>query len=330
MTKYKHIKFDGKKSPYNPDWIMVRENCSREEAEIFIAKYKKNKATTLENFIRKYGEKEGKMRFENFQNASVSRKPEKFKSKEEYDFFNRSNSPRCPEFWLSRNLAKNIREARRMVSEYQLTNSGVHLKHYISRGYSQEEAIKLLMNINSKKIVKFKMITYKYLMNEKGLTPFDSYLITSLLKGRLFKDNAVLINNLNFSWYESFTKSEDKISFVINNLNTTLQILKQCVLKHSPLTIYRTIVLSLSNEHDLSDLDGYNEIDEYGRAYEMDHIYSIKDGFDNDIDPILIAKKCNLRFIPKQDNGKKWRYSAITLDELFERIANENNENTQS
>lgn len=322
--------FNGKKSPYNPDWVMVRDNCSREEAEKIIADYKRSKATTLENFIRKHGEEKGRELFAKFQKTSVSRKPEMFKTKEEYDYFNRSNTPRCPEYWLSRNLATSISEARELVSNYQLTNSGTHLNFYLERGYSRDEAIKILLEINKRKIVKFAKISYKYLMNEKKLSTYEAYLINSLIKGKLFKDNLILLNNLDFKWYNNYLKSKDKIDFVLDNLQYTLELLKQCDIKQSDFTIYRTIVLSLSQEHDLSDLKGYKEVDEYGRVYEMDHIYSVKDGYDNQVDPLIVASKQNLRFIPKSDNGKKWKHSHITLTELLKRIQNENSINSTS
>ncbi len=52
-----------------------------------------------------------------------------------------------------------------------------------------------------------------------------------------------------------------------------------------------------------------------------DHLYSIKDGYDNKVDPELLAHPVNCRIVKHYDNNvKKGRKSSITLDELKERI----------
>lgn len=51
-----------------------------------------------------------------------------------------------------------------------------------------------------------------------------------------------------------------------------------------------------------------------------DHLYSIRDGFINNINPDLISHPANCCIKLNLDNQKKWANSEITLDELIIRI----------
>ena len=51
-----------------------------------------------------------------------------------------------------------------------------------------------------------------------------------------------------------------------------------------------------------------------------DHLYSITDGWKNDIDPAIIRHPANCELIPHKENQSKHRRSKITLDELHQRI----------
>lgn len=55
-------------------------------------------------------------------------------------------------------------------------------------------------------------------------------------------------------------------------------------------------------------------------GYTRDHMYSIFDGFKNNIDPKIISHPANCQLITMSENSKKKDKSCITLDELLERI----------
>jgi hypothetical protein len=55
------------------------------------------------------------------------------------------------------------------------------------------------------------------------------------------------------------------------------------------------------------------------KKFHIDHIYSISDGFINNIDYRIIASHHNLRVITKDENLKKGSKSDITSDELLKR-----------
>jgi len=52
----------------------------------------------------------------------------------------------------------------------------------------------------------------------------------------------------------------------------------------------------------------------------LDHMYSISDGFKNNIPPYIIGHINNLVMIPALENIKKNNRSSISKTELFERI----------
>lgn len=66
----------------------------------------------------------------------------------------------------------------------------------------------------------------------------------------------------------------------------------------------------------------FNELIDRGKcgidgAIQIDHIFSIKEGFINNIDPKIIGHKENLRLIPWKENDNKKSRCDITLNELL-------------
>lgn len=69
------------------------------------------------------------------------------------------------------------------------------------------------------------------------------------------------------------------------------------------------------------------EIDPYNlrsRDYHLDHKYSIKDGFINEIPAEIISSKYNLQIISASENSSKQSKSKITIEELYKKYKNEN------
>ena len=52
-----------------------------------------------------------------------------------------------------------------------------------------------------------------------------------------------------------------------------------------------------------------------------DHMYSVKEGFENNVNPDLLSHPANCKLLIHNDNVSKHKASSITLDELKERIA---------
>ena len=55
-------------------------------------------------------------------------------------------------------------------------------------------------------------------------------------------------------------------------------------------------------------------------SYDLDHRYSVYDGFENNVDPKIIAHYKNLECIPSLENRKKNRNSSISLEELLVQV----------
>lgn len=56
------------------------------------------------------------------------------------------------------------------------------------------------------------------------------------------------------------------------------------------------------------------------KANHLDHIYSISQGFKDQINPFFIAHPCNLQMLKAKENKKKNAKCGHTTDELFEKI----------
>ena len=55
------------------------------------------------------------------------------------------------------------------------------------------------------------------------------------------------------------------------------------------------------------------------KEFHLDHIFSIKAGYENNVDPKIIGSVANLRIIPKSENCSKKSNCDIALDELMEK-----------
>lgn len=72
---------------------------------------------------------------------------------------------------------------------------------------------------------------------------------------------------------------------------------------------YASLVMSITRKQDLSLLENFDKprgLCGVPGAYQLDHIVSIKTGFDNNIPASVIGSLENLQFIPWEDNRKKW------------------------
>lgn len=84
---------------------------------------------------------------------------------------------------------------------------------------------------------------------------------------------------------------------------------------------YRRLVDQFTKALDVSQLPGYDKRGLCGieGATQLDHIYSVHDGYMNDIAPHIIGSIINVGFIPWIDNTVKHDKSGMTKQELLER-----------
>lgn len=81
---------------------------------------------------------------------------------------------------------------------------------------------------------------------------------------------------------------------------------------------YKKEVYNLTKKQNIQLLLNYNKRGLCGinGAHQLDHKYSILEGFKNGVNPIIISNICNLEFIPWKENLKKGSDCSITLEKL--------------
>jgi len=86
------------------------------------------------------------------------------------------------------------------------------------------------------------------------------------------------------------------------------------------LVLYKREVIQLSNVNYRLYKDLINPFDlKRGRnKYHIDHIYSVMDGFNNEITPEIIASPINLRMLLERENITKYDNSYLTIEQLYD------------
>jgi hypothetical protein len=83
---------------------------------------------------------------------------------------------------------------------------------------------------------------------------------------------------------------------------------------------YRRKVHYWSEKNDLSVLENYEKRSKTG--YSLDHKYSVRVGFDNNVPPKIMGHIYNLHFIPVKENSSKGTKCLITKEMLYELFKN--------
>lgn len=77
---------------------------------------------------------------------------------------------------------------------------------------------------------------------------------------------------------------------------------------------------NLIKEHGWYSTPGSRKGIKNTNGVSRDHLYSITDGWLNNVPPKIIRHPANCSLIPHTENQSKYKKSKITLDELYERI----------
>jgi predicted nucleic acid-binding Zn ribbon protein len=101
--------------------------------------------------------------------------------------------------------------------------------------------------------------------------------------------------------------------------------------KKTALQMYRAKCAFKFNVYDYPEEFDLYLIEEYGwykasnrgnnlNGISRDHIVSVRYGFDNNIDPAILAHPANCQLLPHSENSSKHSNSDITLEELYQKI----------
>jgi hypothetical protein len=168
-----------KETPYMVSY-WLKKGYNEAESLKQINKYKTDKATSLEGFIKRHGLIEGVNKFEKFKETSLHSKEkyiEKYgenegltkwenflKSKRNNTVFNKS-------YWL--NKGYNDEESEKLRSEFHKKNLNVtSFNYWVDKGYSEEEAISKINELYQKKGVKFRQASKQSLVIFSKVTKY--------------------------------------------------------------------------------------------------------------------------------------------------------------
>lgn len=206
---------------------------------------KEKEKRSLDNFLLIYGEKQGKIKYNNYlllckQNIS-----------------NKSSS-----FYKRKSI---------WSKEY-----------WVSRGYSEEQAIEQIKQHQKK--------------NGK--------------KANLNRKPESRTTNLNYWLSKGY--DEDTAKEKLRERQTTRKNLNE--IKNSLTAYYKEVWYNTNkNKHLVLN------IEKRSTKYHIDHVFSIRDGFDNNVPPEIIGSHINLRILGARENIKKYRKSELSLEELYEK-----------
>lgn len=277
---------------YNADYISARDGISIEEAKQYIKEYKANKATSKENFIKKYGADNGMIRYNSWYNSSL---------KKGVDSSDASNSKRHRAYYLKRGHSEE--QSKSLATAYNKENSPMHLEYYIKRGLSLDYARKKIRAIHDKKIGKD---GYREKLELAGYSTEE---INKLIKFSRGNCSRKKLGDKGFE--ERILKARQ--TFEKNGHWIPLKDM-------SDYSLYRRAVWYYTNVNSLHEMKHHDKrglAGVYG-AYQLDHKYSIQQGYINGISPELIGSAKNLEFIPWEENAKKQSACSIEIEELHE------------
>ena len=286
-------KFPKRGVAYIPEYISLRNNISIPCALKYINEYKINKATSKEGFIKRHGKTSGLSKFSKFQQTSrQSTSDEWFKQRYGSEWESKKSlamklrSKWCVEYWISKGQTEI--EATQSVSEHQIATAGANRTYWDSLGLSSDEVDIILARINQAKGY-----------NKRNRTKWQK--------------------NYGSEWKEKYREYSDQYRkdmeflgvWIANDLKSEWQ-------KYHSLCWYYTNQSVFQNE--------VLNIEKRSTEWHLDHKYSIKQGFIDEIDPKIIGSAINLEIIHKLQNCSKKAKCSIDINHLNEAYHNYENQ----
>lgn len=283
---------------YDSYYYTLKYNISLKEAEERIQEFKSKKATSLKGFIARHGEIQGKILFEEFQKTSataINKVREKFKIeygddwRVEFDAHRKERSKFCKEFYLKNGDSEEV--AIKKAYEFNLKHCGGRRQFYIDKGYSEDEIDTILEKIAKKRSENSSrsIKNYKKKYGNDWLIEFRN------------SQNQYRKRMEGWGYWVPLENLDDFVRYKRNVDSFT----EQSILESPELFKLRS------------------------KENHVDHIYSKKQGFIDDIDPQIIGSIVNLRILSNSENCSKKAKCHITRDELINKFTqHENSKNS--
>lgn len=312
---------------YNPDFLSVKFNKPLSWCVDYVQKLKSSKATNLDGFIARHGQEKGKLLFDEFvktsqwKNSYIDQNgPEAYRTKI------RRNNPRCLDYYIDRGYSEV--EGKKLLREYQINNSGIFKEYWQSRGVPLEDIEGILDEIRrrqaqgtresikrqmSEDYDKFKRGRSNGLNINHYLTKYEDGELRFLERLKKAVANGPEFYNKKFGpelGPKMYRKRIDRYRKSVYSLKYLFDV---NLVKHYYLEVERYTQKSLRRYGHLIGIEnGYNS-----QIYNIDHIYSKKQGFLDKVPPRYIGHISNLRLITKKQNLQKTTKCDKTLEELF-------------
>lgn len=269
---------------YDVTYNSLKYNVLEQEAKHIIKNMIKNKTTNIEGFIKRHGKVEGLKKFKEFQKTSkYSSSDEWYKNKFGDDWENQKHlhgkqkSKRHIEYWIKRGYTED--ESKEKVLEFQKETSGLYREFWKIKGYTDEEIDIILKTIDSKK--KNTRRNREYLKQIYGNKWFDVY-------------------------QEEYKKHKEKM--IKDGHWLSDELLSEFKKYHRLVWLYTRKTVKIDN------IEG---IEMRGEKWHLDHKFSIKQGFINNIPAEIIGSPINLEIIPSVQNLKKRDKCSISMKALL-------------
>jgi len=285
-----------KRSIYDPNYVLKKYNLSNiQEAVEWINNYKKSKATTKENFIKKHGNEIGLQKFSNFQKtSSYAKSKERYKEifgdswEEQWTIDMKLSSRLSKEFWMVKH-GKTEQEAIKIISDIQNNNAGVNINYYLNKGIPEEEAKQIMQKIWKKKGLDKEKFISRYGEEKWETLIYNKSLFRKKGKyvGRVASKESMKIFRPFYKWLRlnNLVNKEDvrigtskRVEFSIKNHEGKHYFYDFCDLKNK-------IIIEYNGEHvhpNIEKLKKDNKLYEWKHVFnnktaeEMDEIYKIK------------------------------------------------------
>jgi hypothetical protein len=326
-----------KANPYDPIYVMKRDNCSIDEAMMYIQKLKEKNAWNKGKKIKKANPydpiyvmkrdncsidvaQETISNFKKNKATTLSNFIKKYgkddgtlryndwrdkslaKGWDERNKNGKSQSPRCKEYYIRHGAS--MADAILKALDYQHNNSPLHIQYYIKRGKTLDYAKKKIRLIHDKKLG---IDSYKrHLKTTTTLSDLEIDSKVKIARGHNSRDN---LGDVEFEKRQTKLRKtcERKGLWIPLNDLSDFKIYKRTVWKHT-------------NMNDLSTMNYYDKRGLAGieGAYHLDHKFSISRGYIEGIAPELIGCLQNLEFIAWEENISKQGNCSVLLEELYE------------
>lgn len=306
---------------YDPNYIMIRDNCTYDDAVTLINNLKKKKSMTFDAFINRHGVENGTLLYEKFKKTSNIFCLDNLKriygneaenKLAEYKQKNIETSCWRPEYYMNK-LNCTYEEAVKEVSNFQKYKSGVSYDAILKRNNGNAELSKeLYENINKKKDAKSYNFCLKLCNNDEC-----SAIILYKLKCKQC-DNISLKYLLNKGVdlktaleYQKNRKYREYVTKIKLGIVSPIELLDDYEKYYKKVKYYTNKNLS-AYKHLISKKTNINN--------SLDHKISRFYGFMNDIEEWKIGHISNLEYITKNQNSKKNIKNSMSLEQLDELI----------